>query len=256
MNDGNKQVLFRPVPKSAFRFRCHKDIACFTRCCADLDLILTPYDIVRLKNRLELSSDEFLDRYTVTKFNKPYRFPMINLKMDPDPGRKCPFVTPDGCTLYEDRPGACRIYPIGRAALKVDRENETREKFFIVDEEHCLGFGEDREWTLEEWMAGEGVDEYNVMNDQWLEILTSPRSLGRKEDIPRKIQMFFMASYNLDKFRRLILETRFLDLFQIKAEKVEALAVDDVRLMQFAFEWLKFSLFGVKTIQIRPSGDA
>lgn len=249
MNDGTKQVLFRPVVRSTFRFRCHKDMACFTRCCADLDLVLTPYDIVRLKNRLQFSSDEFLDRYTVTKFNRHYRFPLINLKMDQD--RRCPFVAPQGCTIYEDRPGACRIYPLGRAALKVDRGKETREKFFIVDEEHCLGFGEDREWTLEEWMASEGVDEYNVMNDQWLEILTSQRSLGKKGDIPRKIQMFYMASYNLDKFRRLIFETRFFDLFQVKVEQVEAIAVDDVRLMQFAFEWLKFSLFGEQTIQIK-----
>ena len=105
-------------------------------------------------------------------------------------------------------------------------------------------------------MAGEGVDEYNAMNDQWLEILTSRSSLGKKEVIARKIQMFFMASYNLDRFRRLIFETRFFDLFQVKAEKVEALAVDDVLLMQFAFEWLKFSLFGEKTIRIKPQGGA
>jgi Fe-S-cluster containining protein len=251
MNDGKKQVFFRPVVKSTFQFLCHKDISCFTKCCADLDLVLTPYDIVRIKNRLGIPSHAFLDRYTETKWNKHPRFPMINLKMDSDRHHRCPFVTPDGCTIYEDRPGACRIYPVGRAALKVDSEKETREKFFVVDEEHCLGFREDREWSLEEWMANEGVHEYNAMNDQWLEIVTSQKSLGKKEDIPRKIQMFFMASYNPDRFRRLIFETRFFDLFQVKAEKIEALAVDDVQLMNFAFEWLKFSLFGEKTIQIR-----
>jgi hypothetical protein len=176
---------------------------------------------------------------------------MVNLKMDLDLNGRCPFVTPQGCTIYEDRPGACRIYPLGRAALRVDREKETREKFFIVDEEHCLGFCEDRKWTLEEWMASEGVDEYNTMNDQWLEIITSQKSLGNQEDIPRKIQMFYMASYNLDRFRKLIFETRFLDRFQVKAERIEAFATDDVPLMQFAFDWLKFSLFGEKTIEIK-----
>lgn len=251
MSDTKKQVLFRPVVKSAFQFLCHKDIACFTKCCADLDLVLTPYDIVRIKSRLHIPSHAFLDRYTATKWNKYPRFPMINLKMDSDRYHRCPFVTPHGCTIYEDRPGACRIYPVGRAALKVDREKGTREKFFLVDEEHCLGFREDKKWSLEEWMANEGVNEYNAMNDQWLEIVTSQKSLGKKEDIPRKIQMFFMASYNLDRFRRLIFETRFFDLFQVKAEKIEALAADDVLLMHFAFEWLKFSLFGEKTIQIR-----
>lgn len=251
MNDVKKQVLFRPVVESKIRFRCHKDIACFTRCCANLDLLLTPYDIVRMKTRLGISSDGFLDRYTEIKWNKHPRFPMINLKMDSDGDHNCPFVTPDGCTIYGDRPGACRIYPIGRAALKVESEKETREKFFLVDEDHCLGFLEDREWSLEEWMASEGVDEYNAMNDPWYEIVTSQKSLGKKEGIPRKLQMFFMASYNLDRFRRLIFETRFFDRFHVKAEKIEALAVDDVLLMHFAFEWLKFSLFGEKTIQIK-----
>ncbi len=249
---GKKEVFFRPVVKSTFRFLCHKDIACFTKCCADLDLILTPYDIVRIKNRLGIPSDVFLDRYTETKLNRHPRFPMINLKMDLDRKLRCPFVTPEGCTIYEDRPGACRIYPIGRAALKLDREEETREKFFIVDEKHCLGFGEDREWTLEEWMANQGLDEYNAMNDEWLRITTSQKSLGKKEDVPRKIQMFYMASYNLDRFRRLILQTKFFDLFALEAEKIETLATDDVALMQFAFDWLRFSLFGEKTIQIKP----
>lgn len=254
MNDGNKQVLFRPVAQSKIRFRCHKDIACFTRCCADLDLVLTPYDIVRMKNRLGIPSDAFLDLYTEANWNRHPRFPMINLKMDVDRNRKCPFVTPEGCTIYGDRPGACRIYPIGRAALKLDREEQTREKFFIVDEEHCLGFREEREWTLEEWMASEGVDQYNAMNDQWLEIIASQKRLGKKEDISRKIQMFYMASYNLDVFRRLIFETRFSSIFQLEAEKKERLATDDVSLMQFAFDWLRFSLFGEKTIEMKPHG--
>ena len=250
---GKKQVFFRPLVNSTFQFLCHKDIACFTKCCADLDLVLTPYDIVRMKNRLGIPSDVFLDQFTETKWNKHPRFPMVNLKMDHDRNLRCPFVTPEGCTIYEDRPGACRIYPIGRAAQKVDREEETREKFFIVDEEHCLGFREDREWTIEEWMTSEGLDEYNAMNDEWLGITTSQKSLGKKEDFPRKIQMFYMASYNLDRFRRLIFETKFFDLFELEAERMEALAMDDVPLMQFAFDWLRFSLFGEKTIQIKPS---
>lgn len=251
MNEVKKQVLFRPIVRPTFHFRCHKDIECFTKCCAALDLVLTPYDIVRIKSRLEISSDQFLDRYTETRFDRHHRFPMINLKMNLDDKRRCPFVTPEGCTIYEDRPGACRIYPLGRAALKVDREKDTREKFFIVDEEHCLGFREDKEWTLEAWMAKEGVDEYNAMNDQWLEIITSQKSLGPKEHLQQKIQMFYLASYNLDKFRRSIFGSRFFDLFQVNAEKVEGLASDDLELMSFAFDWLKFSLFGEKTIQIK-----
>jgi Fe-S-cluster containining protein len=171
--------------------------------------------------------------------------------MNSGESRTCPFVTPDGCRIYEDRPGACRIYPLGRAALKVDMEQDAREKFFLVAEKHCLGFLEDKEWTLQEWIKNEALDEYNAMNDQWLEIVTSSKNLGPQEGVPRKMQMFFMASYNLDKFREFIFKSKFFERFTVTSALKAVLSSDDEELMKFAFDWLKFSLFGEKTIQIR-----
>jgi len=251
MENMEKQTTFEPIPEKSFKFRCHKGISCFTECCAGLNLVLTPYDILRLKNRLGLSSDEFLDRYAEMNLKRHPRFPMMTLKMTSDQRKTCPFLTSAGCDVYEDRPGACRIYPLGRAALKVDQQKDAREKYFLVHETHCLGFREDREWSVGEWMAHEGVVEYNAMNDHWLEITSSSRSLGKKEEIPRKIQMFSMASYNLDKFRAFIFNSRFFDLFEVPTDLKEKLRSDDVALMTFAFDWLKFSLFGENTIQTK-----
>ena len=62
--------------------------------------------------------------------------------------------------------------------------------------------------------------------------------------------MFYLASYNLDKFRRFVFESRFFQLFQVSPEKREGLRTHDVELMKFAFDWLKYSLFGEKTLQI------
>ena len=76
--------------------------------------------------------------------------------------------------------------------------------------------------------------------------------LGPEKDVPRKTQMFYMASYNLDKFREFIFKSRFFDLFQVESDLKEKLDSDDVALMKFGFDWLKFSLFGDMTIQIRP----
>ena len=128
-------------------------------------------------------------------------------------------------------------------------KREGQEKFFIVEEEHCLGFREPREWSLREWLASEGVNEYNAMNDLWAEIITSAKGLGPAKDIHRKMQMFYLASYNLDKFRKFIFESRFFQLFQVAPEKRKELGTDDVKLMRFAFDWLKYSLFGEKTLQ-------
>jgi len=254
MNDD----VFKPLMGDTFRFSCHKGISCFTECCAKLHLILTPYDILRMKNQLGLSSDEFLERFTDTDIKSHRRFLMIILKMRDDDKKSCPFVTKKGCSIYEDRPGACRLYPIGRAARMVDAndKNDAKDKFFLVEESHCFGFREEKIWTLEEWLSHEGMSEYTAMNDKWLAIIGSQKSLGPKEAIQKKLQMFFMASYNLDKFREFIFQGRFFDLFDVDQGLKERLKNDDVALMGFAFDWLKFSLFGDKTIQLKSQALA
>jgi Fe-S-cluster containining protein len=254
MKQKGQDFTFKPITENKFRFRCHKDIECFTRCCRKLNLLLTPYDIIQLKNRLEIPSGVFLEEYTNTRLDERNRFPMVYLKMSDDSEKKCPFVTHEGCTIYEDRPGACRIYPLGRAAAKPDVKRDSIERFFVVSEDHCLGFNEDKEWRLDEWMANEGVDEYNRLNDKWMEIITSTRSLGPDKDITRKIQMFSMASYNIDRFREFIFNSKFFDLFEVEQGLKDILSTDDKELMLFAFKWLRLSLFGEKTIGIKNGG--
>lgn len=253
MNTINRQPIFEPIAGDTFRFSCHKGIPCFTECCAKLHLILTPYDILRIKNRLKLPSDAFLERYTDTDTFNHSMFPMVRLKMKEDKNQTCPFVTEEGCTIYEDRPGACRLYPLGRASTIVDSEKNAREKFFIVHEPHCLGFQQEKSWKMEDWLNHEGVTQYSAMNDQWLEIVTSSKGIGYRNDTTRKSQIFFLASYNLDKFRKFIFESRFFDLFEVASDLKKKMGRDDVILMRFAFDWLKFSLLGQKTIQIKST---
>lgn len=243
--------IFEPLDGNRFRFLCHRDMECFTRCCAALNLVLMPCDILRLKRRLGLSSGEFLTRYTEMRFDRHPRFPMVVLKMTDEEGKRCPFLRPEGCAVYEDRPSACRIYPIGRAAMNPGREGGTQEKYFVVREEHCLGFRESRDWTIEEWVTDQGLKEYDRMNSAWLDIVTSTQSLGQEKDIPQKIQMFSMASYNLDAFRSFVFKSKFLDLFDVSPELRDRLGADDEALLAFAMDWLKFSLYGMKTMKLR-----
>jgi hypothetical protein len=65
MADGTlEKDVFEPLKGDRFQFLCHRDMECFTRCCAALSLVLMPYDILRLKNRLGISSEEFLNTHT------------------------------------------------------------------------------------------------------------------------------------------------------------------------------------------------
>ena len=238
-------------PEDVFHFRCHKRISCFTECCAKLRLVLTPYDIIRIKHRLKVRSDEFLNMHTDSVLEDSHRFPLVKLKMRKDDKETCPFATKEGCSIYNDRPGACRYYPVGKASAILKGKKDGLKKFFMVREPHCKGFDEDKSWRLDDWVNHEGIDEYDIHNNKWFEIISSRESLGENDHAIKKHQMFFMASYNLDRFRDFIFNSKFLDLFEIEKDLEKQFAEDDIALMNFGFDWLKFSLFGEQTLNVR-----
>ena len=55
--------------------------------------------------------------------------------------------------------------------------------------------------------------------------------------------MFVMACYNTERFRDFIFKSGFLQKFDIDEEVVAGLLQNDVKLLEFAFLWLKFALF-------------
>ena len=59
----------------SFVFQCHQKLACFTHCCQDVSIVLTPYDVLRLKKALGIDSSEFLQRYTISPFSQDQKFP-------------------------------------------------------------------------------------------------------------------------------------------------------------------------------------
>lgn len=246
-----REECLRPLLGERFSFSCHKGIQCFTKCCADLQLILTPYDILRIKRRLRLSAGAFIREYTFPDTEGKSIFPMLRLKMRDDEMRRCPFVSDEGCTIYEDRPGACRHYPLGRAASLGSGRSGDQEFYFLVNESHCLGFAQEREWTVKEWLKDQGADIYNEMNRDWMEIVTS-QNLRRGELTEDKLQMFYMTSYNLDRFHDFVFQTRFLKVFDISTEDIQRIRADETRLLKFGMRWLKFALFGESTLRLSP----
>ena len=79
-----------------FKFSCSKKVPCFNECCRDLNQFLFPYDILRMKNRLGLPSNLFLERYTSEHTGPETGLPIITFKTDPFKELKCPFVDPSG----------------------------------------------------------------------------------------------------------------------------------------------------------------
>ena len=168
---------------------------------------------------------------------------MVSLKMLKDEDLNCPFVSPSGCTVYEDRPGSCRTYPLGRMAVRKPGRQGCREFYILIQEAHCLGFAQPRQWTVRQWKKDQNLHLYNEMNDLMLDILSLKRR--RSKQLTREErELFYMACYDLDRFRGLTFEKRLWEAGPVRQDRVEALRGDDVALMRFAVEWIKGVLFG------------
>jgi len=230
--------------ESTFPFSCNKDLPCFTRCCRDVNIFLTPYDILRMKKGLAIPSEEFLSRYTLSLIAERSGFPLVILKMCEDREKRCPFVGPAGCSIYEDRPWSCRMYPVDRG----EGEGEFR---FIADPSICLGMREKRQCTVGEYLCDQGLDTYNEMEKPFTKIASHPRFSQEKIQNPKIEEMCRMALYDLNRFRRFVLESRFLEIFHVDKEVIERLKQDDLELMKLAYRWLEFGLISGETLKIR-----
>ncbi|MFP3869344.1 MAG: YkgJ family cysteine cluster protein [Syntrophobacteria bacterium] len=238
-------------PDDSFRFACHHGLDCFTRCCRDITIFLTPYDIIRMKNALDMSSEDFLESYTVYLISDTSGLPVVTLKMNDDEERSCPFVTPEGCTIYQDRPWSCRMYPLQPESTKIT-ESKGREYYSLMDVPFCQGLAEDRVCTVRDWLAEQGVPIYLEMEGAFKKITMNPSLAAQKITNPRLQEMFYMACYDIDRFRRFVFESKFLQTFDIDQETLEKIKSDDVELFKFAMRWLEYGLIGQHMLKVKP----
>jgi hypothetical protein len=205
-----------------------------------------------MKKRLGISSEEFLDKYTYMEFDEKSSHPLVRLRMLTDDEKNCPFVTPGGCTIYTDRPANCRYYPIGQGVLRKDaNEGPVNEEFyFFIREPHCLGYQEDAEWTIQSWKDDQEVSLYDDMNREWREIQLRRHPFGKNLDSNKQAQIY-TASYDMDRFRRFVFESKFLDIFVIDKKEIENIRTDDVALIKLAFKYIKYLLMLEETLTVK-----
>ena len=235
----------RMDPDQPFRFKCGPGVPCFTDCCRDITILLTPYDVVRLKNALRISSGDFLDQYTIIVPKEKRLIPMVVLKMNEENDKRCPFVGKEGCSVYNDRPWPCRMYPLNM--------NDDGSFGLIADPAICKGLEQPDHARISSWLIEQGVPIYDEMNMLFSQVTTPLQAQELDIDNPKIYQMTFMALYNLDKFKDFIFNSTFLDRFVIDDLSIEKLKRSDVELLKFAFDWIKFGVFGQKTLQVKEA---
>jgi uncharacterized protein len=235
---------FLPISGATrFSFACHPGVPCFTECCRQLDLALTPYDVLRLKNRLKLHSGRFLEQYVIIEWDERLLFPQCYLTMVDDGRASCVFVSPSGCTVYADRPGACRAYPVGRGA-SVGRQGEIKDALVLVKEPHCQGFRQGPNQTADEYFAGQGLGDYSRFNDAILSVTQHERIRNGFRPSRRHLDQFILALYDLDEFRQEFNQGVISLRRPFRADELQGLAGDDEQLLLLGIRWLRQELFG------------
>jgi len=237
--------------EDTIKFQCHKGISCWNECCSRADVSLAPYDIIRMKTHLKIDSSEFLNTYTVPFEIDAHGIPGIKLRTTDDGA--CLFMKEEGCSIYEDRPTACRYYPSGLLSMRALGASEDERHFLMIKEPHCKGHEEDREISIADYRKEQVVEEFDELNRDWYRIILKKKSTGPTIGAPSdmSLQLFFMASYDVDRFRRFVTSDNFKKMYDISDEKFASFENDDIELMSFGFQLMKQVLFGELTIKER-----
>ena len=254
--DPNEMDRLPGIPlaqKDTFQFRCHRGLTCFNRCCRNLNLFLYPYDVLRLRKRLNMDSEQFLDTHVDVVLREGNHFPDVLLRMADNQAKTCPFLEDEGCRVYSDRPDTCRTFPVEHGLLFNDRPGGSQIVSFFRPPDFCEGQHEDQVWTLAGWTNDQEAMTHNEMTVRWAKIkaLFQDDPWGPEGLQGAKGKMAFMAAYNIDRFREFIFKSSFLKRYRVKQSLVKKLRASDRELLLFGFEWIRFFVWGMAAKNIR-----
>ena len=148
-----------------FEFKCDKR----GDCCRNRDenpILLSVYDVFKLRQHLGVSGREFAEKYGQTILGGQSHIPLMilrNIWIENGEDRShCVFLKENECSVYKSRPLVCRMYPVGRAT-----DSESNSYFFLTNTEGCCQSGCGKEHTIEDWLKTSKVEPYLEWNDRF-----------------------------------------------------------------------------------------
>jgi Fe-S-cluster containining protein len=253
IEDLDRRAGRRLGPKDTFSFRCHPGIGCFNRCCRNLNLFLYPYDLVRLKNNLKLTSDIVIEQFVDVVMREGNYFPDVLLKMVENAEKICPFLSEAGCSVYDDRPDACRTFPLEKGVLYEPGGRQAETVCYFKPPDFCQGPSESTLWTLPDWDKDQQSGIYHRMTLKWAELkqLFQANPWGPDGMESPMAKMAFMATYNVDKFREFVFGSSFMKRYHVASSVLKKIKTSDAELMLFGFSWVRLFVWGKPTPDIK-----
>ncbi|HLE40900.1 MAG TPA: YkgJ family cysteine cluster protein [Nitrospirota bacterium] len=158
---------------------------CDANCCANgPQIVLNPYEISRICVAADLGYEDLLD---IVESGRAGGFPLIMLPRDP----ACHFRTEHGCRIYDARPLACRLFPLGRVF------HNGRSHIVLPVRNRCAGLVHAPSRNVAEYLKDQNTQIYIEMADAWIEFVSAMEK-WRFPDRPVTSIAFHMLVYQPD----------------------------------------------------------
>ena len=150
-----KHVSKRRVNRNVtMQFDCNQCDRC-CRCSNDIDL--NPKDIFYISQSINMTMDEFLDKYCFVCINHITKIAIAKLKLLEETLR-CPFMANNKCTIYQNKPTICLLSQMSNHGFKKKRNHvnisdkpykvihDRKDIILDIELQHDDGF-------MDRWMA-------------------------------------------------------------------------------------------------------
>jgi len=135
---------------NVLKFKCKK----CGKCCDSTFIQLYPFDIKNICKKLNIKTKELNQKYLL--LNEIEGIPRTFIKNRPT----CPFKEDNQCTIYENRPIRCKLFPLGRVFKE-------KKILHVLPEEKCVGFQTGKKQTVSGWLKNEEILEFEELTKNW-----------------------------------------------------------------------------------------
>jgi len=155
------------TPESTFQFSCE---ACGNCCRKRAEpILLTGIDILNIARAKQITTRDVIEKYTTTYIGGSSKLPLAVLKEREYDG-SCSFLRAGKCSIQNDKPIVCRMYPLGRY---FDPRDDSVNYFMIDGGAQCGNPDTAKTWTLKEWLDAFDIKKYDDDTLVWNQVLVN-----------------------------------------------------------------------------------
>ena len=185
------------------------------KCCTNReDIMLTPRDVFRMAKELQMSMQDFIQKYCESYIGPSSKFPVIRLFPEGE-DKHCPLLKDRKCIVHQSKPVVCALFPIGRMfSAEQGQEMSTQNLTYLLMHHGC-GDGTEKH-SVREWLTTFNIpleDEFHIM---WTNALAEI-SKRLREYLPKADEKEAFLLYNalfLGIYGSYHMESEFMPQFE------------------------------------------